>query len=229
MPAWRESTVERGVDDSPPAPRRRGRVEAVPEAGPQATSRALARVDGARAIVLVEGLSDQIALETLAARRGRDLDGEGVVVVPIGGAHAIGHFLARFGPMRPATRLAGLYDMGEEELFRHHLERAGFGTRLTRPEMERLGFHVCVVDLEDELIRALGPDAVEAVLDAHDDLEPFRTFQRQPQWRGQATERQLRRFLGSADRRKLRYARFLVEALDLDRVPRPLDAVLAAC
>ena len=198
----------------------------MPEAGPQATSRALARADGARAIVLVEGLSDQIALETLATRRGRDLDGEGVVVVPIGGAHAIGRFLARFGPGRSATRLAGLYDVGEEELFRHHLERAGFGTRLTRAEMERLGFHVCVVDLEDELIRALGADAVEAVLDAHGDLGPFRTFQMQPQWRGQATARQLRRFLGSADRRKLRYARFLVEALDLARVPRPLDAVL---
>jgi hypothetical protein len=222
--------LERGVDDRHRKPRRRReRAGTVPEAGPRATSRALARVENARAIVLVEGLSDQIALETLATRRGRDLDGEGVVVVPIGGAHAIGRFLARFGPGSSATRLAGLYDVGEEELFRHHLERAGFGTRLTRPEMERLGFHVCVVDLEDELIRALGADAVEAVLGAHGDLGSFRTFQMQPPWHGQATERQLRRFMGSADRRKLRYARFLVEALDLARVPRPLDAVLRAC
>jgi hypothetical protein len=222
--------LERGVDDRHRKPRgRRERAGTVPEAGPQATSRALARVDAARAIVLVEGLSDQIALETLARRRGRDLDREGVVVVPIGGAHAIGGYLARFGPRRSTTRLAGLYDVGEEELFRHHLEGAGFGTRLTRPDMERLGFHVCVVDLEDELIRALGPDAVEAVLGAHGDLGPFRTFQMQPPWRDQATERQLRRFMGSADRRKLRYARFLVEALDLARVPRPLDAVLRAC
>jgi hypothetical protein len=218
------------VEDRQRRPRPpRERAGTVPEAGPRATSRALARVDGARAIVLVEGLSDQIALETLATRRGRDLAAEGVVIVPIGGAHAIGRFLARFGPGRSATRLAGLYDVGEEELFRHHLERAGFGSRLGRPEMERLGFHVCVVDLEDELIRALGPDAVEAVLDAHGDLGAFRTFQMQPPWRGQATARQLRRFMGSADRRKLRYARFLVEALDLSRVPRPLDAVLRAC
>jgi hypothetical protein len=185
-------------------------------------------VDDARAIVLVEGRSDQIALETLARRRGRDLDGEGVSIVPIGGAHAIGRYLARYGPRGSRTRLAGLCDVGEEELFRSGLERAGFGTRLTRPDMERLGFHVCVVDLEDELIRALGADAVEAVLDAHGDLGTFRTFQMQPPWRGQATERQLRRFMGSADRRKLRYARFLVEALDLTQVPRPLDAVLQA-
>jgi len=204
-------------------------VVTVPEAGPQATRRALARVDDAHAIVLVEGLSDQIALETLATRRGRDLDSEGVLVVPIGGAQAIGRFLARFGPRGSAKRLAGLCDVGEEEHFKHHLERAGFGTDLTRPEMERLGFHVCVVDLEDELIRALGANSVEAVLDAHGDLGSFRTFQMQPPWRDQGIERQLRRFMGSADRRKLRYARLLVEALDLARVPRPLDAVLRSC
>jgi hypothetical protein len=198
-------------------------------AGPQATIRALARVGEARAIVLVEGLSDQIALETLATRRGRDLESEGVLIVPIGGAHAIGRYLARFGPTGSGTRLAGLYDVGEEEVVRDNLERAGFGTHLTRLDMERLGFHVCVVDLEDELIRALGSDSVEAVLDANGDLGSFRTFQMQPQWRGQAIERQLRRFMGSADRRKLRYARFLVEALDLARVPRPLDAVLRSC
>jgi hypothetical protein len=209
--------LERGADDSPP------------EAGPQATARALARADGARAIVLVEGLSDQIALETLARRRGRDLEREGILIVPIGGAHAIGRYLARFGPQGAGTRLAGLCDAGEEELFRSGLEQAGFGARLTRPDMERLGFHVCVEDLEDELIRALGPVAVEAVLDAHGDLGTFRTFQMQPPWRGQGVERQLRRFMGSADRRKLRYAQFLVEALDLTRVPRPLDAVLEAC
>jgi hypothetical protein len=33
--------------------------------------------------------------------------------------------------------------------------------------------------------------------------------------------------MGSGGRRKIRYARLLVEALDLGRVPRPLDEVLA--
>jgi hypothetical protein len=33
--------------------------------------------------------------------------------------------------------------------------------------------------------------------------------------------------MGSGGRRKIRYARLLVEALDLTRVPRPLDLVLA--
>ena len=202
-------------------------MEALPPGGPQATRRALARLDDARAIVLVEGLSDQIALETLAARRGRDLEHEGVVVVPIGGAQAIGRFLARFGPRGSSTKLAGLCDAGEEEVFRRSLEQAGFGTNLTRLDMERLGFHVCDADLEDVLIRALGPAAIEAVLDAQGDLGSFRTFQKQPAWRGQPVEAQLRRYMGSADRRKLRYARLLVEALDLTQVPRPLDCVLA--
>jgi hypothetical protein len=197
-----------------------------PPGGPQATLRALARADGARAIILVEGISDQIALETLAARRGRNLDAEGVLVVPIGGAQALGSFLTRFG-LGSGTKLAGLCDAGEEDVFRRSLERAGFGSQLTRGDMERLGFHVCVVDLEDELIRALGPASVEAVLESQGDLGSFRTFQKQPAWRGQRIERQLRRFMGSADRRKLRYARLLVEAVDPARVPRPLDGVLA--
>jgi OLD-like protein len=212
--------------DQNPA-RRRVRVEVVPGGGPQSTRRALARAGDARALVLVEGVSDQIALATLAARRGRNLDDEGVVVVPIGGAQAIGRFLSRFGPHGLDTKLAGLCDAGEEEVFRSSLERAGFGSHLTRLGMEQLGFHVCDVDLEDELIRALGPASVEAVLDSQGDLGSFRTFQKQPAWRGQRVEGQLRRFMGSADRRKLRYARLLVEALDLDHVPRPLDGVLA--
>jgi hypothetical protein len=188
---------------------------------------AFARAGGARAIVLVEGISDQIALETLAARRGRNLEGEGISIVPIGGAQAIGRFLVRFRSLGSDTRLAGLCDVGEEEVFRRSLEQAGFGSGLTRSTLEELGFHVCVADLEDELIRALGPASVEAVLDSQGDLGSFRTFQKQPAWRGQRVDRQLRRFMGSADRRKLRYARLLVDALDLARVPRPLDGVLA--
>jgi hypothetical protein len=219
--------MERLADTDQKTTRRRVRVDTVPRGGPQATRRALARVSDSRAIVLVEGISDQIALETLAARRGRDLDGEGISVVPIGGAQAIGRFLTRFGPQGSDARLAGLCDAGEEEVFRRSLERAGFGSNLTRFEMEQLGFHVCVADLEDELIRALGPASVEAVLDSQGDLHSFRTFQKQPAWRRQSIEGQLRRFMGSADRRKIRYARLLVDALDVAQVPRPLAGVLA--
>ena len=180
-----------------------------------------------RAVVLVEGISDQCALEALAERRGRDLAAEGVSVVPIGGAQAIGRFLSQFGPHGLDLRLAGLYDAAEERDFRRGLERAGLGSDLTRAGLERLGFYGCEADLEEELIRALGAAAVEEVVAAQGDLGPFRTLQKQAAWRGRPPEEQLRRFMGSGGRRKIRYARFLVEALDLDRVPRPLDRVLA--
>ena len=175
-----------------------------------------AEVEAARAVVLVEGISDQRALEALAERRGRNLDAEGVSVVPIGGAQAIGKFLKLFGPQGLDVRLAGLYDAAEEGDFRRGLERAGFGSDLTRAELERLGFYVCDADLEDELIRALGAASVEAVVETQGELGSFRTLQKQPAWQGRPTEEQLRRFMGSGGRRKIRYARLLVEALDLD-------------
>ncbi|MBA3562269.1 MAG: ATP-dependent endonuclease [Actinobacteria bacterium] len=180
-----------------------------------------------RAVVLVEGVSDQYALETLAERRGRNLDAEGIAVVPIGGAQSIGRFLELFGPGGLDVRLAGLCDAGEEGDFRRGLERAGLGVDLTRAEMERLGFYVCVADLEDELIRALGAWSVEQVAETQGDLGSFRTLQKQPAWQGRTTEEQLRRWMGSGGRRKIRYAGLLVDALDLSRVPRPLDLVLA--
>jgi hypothetical protein len=176
-----------------------------------------------RAVVLVEGTSDQRALEALDVRRGRDLVAEGVAVVPIGGAQAIGRFVDRFGPRGLDLRLAGLCDAAEQGEFRRALERAGLGS-----DLERLGFFVCSADLEEELIRALGSPAVEQLVEAQGDLGSFRTLQKQPAWRGRPIEEQLRRFFGSGARRKIRYARLLVDALDLADVPRPLDLVLAS-
>ena len=177
--------------------------------------------------MVVEGVSDRVALEALAERRGRKLEDEGVSIVPIGGAQAIGRFLERFDPHGDGVRLAGLCDAGEERDFRRALERAGLGSDLTRDDLERLGFYVCNPDLEAELIRALGPDAVEAVIEAQGELGSFRTFQRQPAQRERPVEKQLRRFMGTRSGRKSQYARLLVDALPLADVPRPLDLVLA--
>jgi len=180
-----------------------------------------------RAVVLVEGVSDRLALETLAVRRGRDLRAEGVLILPVGGSKNIRRYLELFGPRGSDVRLAGLCDAAEEGDLRRGLELAGFGSDLDRAAMERLGFFVCVDDLEDELIRSLGAIVVERVIEALGDLGPFRTFQRQPAWRGRTVEEQLRRFLGTHGGRKARSAPLLVEALDLTRAPPPLDGVLA--
>lgn len=181
----------------------------------------------AHAVALVEGVSDQLALEALAVRRGRNLNAEGISIVPIRGSKNIGTFLDLYGPGGFDVRLAGLCDAAEEGDFRRGLERAGLGSNLTRAEMERLGFYVCVADLEDELIRSLGVSAVLQVIEAHGELESFRSFQKQPAWRGRTNQEQLRRFFGTKGGRKIESAASLVNALDLSQVPRPLDRVLA--
>ncbi|HTN80067.1 MAG TPA: TOPRIM nucleotidyl transferase/hydrolase domain-containing protein [Acidimicrobiales bacterium] len=165
-------------------------------------------------VVLVEGASDKCAVETLARRSDRDLRDEGVEVLSMGGATNIGHFVRRF---EPVADLAGLYDAGEEAFFR----------RALGDDLAARGFFVCVVDLEDELIRALGADRVERVIAAQGEIDSFRRFQKQPAHRGEQVEAQLRRFMGTTSGRKLHYARVLVEALELEEAPTPLVRLLA--
>jgi hypothetical protein len=144
--------------------------------------------------------------------------------VPIGGAHAIGNCLRQLGPGGLDLRLAGLCDVGEETHFRRALERAGLGTNLDRGGMEELGFFVCVRDLEEELTRSLGTDPVEQLIKAQGELAAFQTFQKQREKRELTREQQLQGFMWN---RKIRYAALLVEALELDAVPRPLAGLLA--
>lgn len=189
-----------------------------PDAPQRATAEAWARVDHADVVVIVEGISDQIAVETAAEGRGRLLDENGVVVVPIGGAHAIRGFLRALGRLGTPSRVACLCDRREEAICRDALA-----------VVEHLGLFVCVDDLEDELIRAVGVARVQSLLESEGDLRSFRSLQNQPAWRGRELDAQLRRFLGSGARRKLRYARLLTrEAVRRDAVPQPIDALLAA-
>jgi hypothetical protein len=182
----------------------------------------------AGSIVLVEGESDRVALQALAIRRGVDLQRAGVEVTVLGGAQAIGPYLRAYRECGDRRCLSGLYDAGEEAVFRRGLERHGFGEVSGRRDLEARGFFCCDLDLEDELIRALGAPAVLAVIAEQGDEQQFRTLQHQPEWRERPVESQLRRFMGSGARRKIRYGRLLVDALDPDRVPRPVDAVLQA-
>jgi len=199
-----------------------------PDAPIAATAAALVNAESARVVVLVEGISDQLAVETLAGRYGRDLGAEGIEIVPVGGAQPVTRFLRRVGLDGAGVVVVGLCDAGEELYFRRALAAGGLGSPQDRPEMERSGFFVCEEDLEDELIRASGRAAIEALLDTQGDLGSFRTLQKQPAWRGMSFHDQMRRWLGAGSRRKIRYARLLVLALPFARIPRPLTAVLAA-
>lgn len=179
-----------------------------------------------RAVVLVEGLSDRSALEVLARRCGRDLPGERVRIVAMSGATNIGHYLERYGPPGLGLTVAGLYDLAEERFFRQAAERVGLGADLTRAGLEALGFFMCAADLEDELIRAVGAEKVLEIVEAEGELTSFRRLQRQPAQRERSLHDQLRRLMGGRSGNKYRYARLMAEAVDLDRVPRSLDAVL---
>jgi hypothetical protein len=183
-------------------------------------------VNEVRTVVLVEGISDKVAVEALAERRGRRLEVEGILVVPMGGASNIGRYLDRFGPRGLDADLAGLCDAAEARDFTRALEHARLGTGLDRDRLADLGFFVCVADLEDELIRALGTTAVEAVIEEQAELASLRNLQNQPAHRGRPLEQQLRRFIGTRSGRKAEYARLLIHALDLARVPAPLDRLV---
>jgi hypothetical protein len=108
-------------------------------------------------VVLVEGTSDKVAVRALAVRLGRDLEAEGVQLRPIGGAQAIRRVLAS---LPAGVRAVGLCDEGEARAF----ERA-LGS----------GFFVCVRDLEDELVRAVGSEGVLRVIEERGELAALGT------------------------------------------------------
>jgi len=192
-----------------------------------ASARQLALDADASAVILVEGWSDQAAVETLARRRGCTLRSEGILTVPIGGVTNLGAFVQVLGTSGLGLSLAGLCDAAEEGYARRALERAGMAIGPARAGLEALGFFVCEADLEDELIRAVGSAGVEAVLRAQGELDSFRRFQEQPAQRQRSLNAQLHRFMGTRARRKVRYGALLADAVNLDHVPRALDRVIA--
>jgi len=117
-----------------------------------------------------------------------------------------------------SDRVAGLYDGSEERYVVRTLEA------LSHPAE---GFFRCDADLEDELIRALGVDAVIEVIDQQGELALLETFQQQPFQRDRSIQDQLHRFCGTKSGRKARLAAGIAEALPLDRVPAPLVGVLS--
>lgn len=187
--------------------------------GPGEPAGELAVQLGLRTAVLLEGPSDFEAVEALAARRRRDLAAEGVCVVSMGGAMSVGRYAGLLGPPGLGLHLRGLCDDNEQGFYERGLERA---------RAPHQGFFVCVADLEDELIRALGPARVEDIIRAEGDLRAWQTFVRQPAQHGRPRQQQLRRFLGTKKGRKIRYGRLLVEALAPAQVPAPLDDLLAS-
>ncbi|AQW55707.1 TOPRIM nucleotidyl transferase/hydrolase domain-containing protein [Streptomyces violaceusniger] len=197
--------------------------------GPGDRARELAARLPVRAAVLLEGPSDVAAVSALATGRGRNLAAEGVCVLSMGGAMSVGRFARLLGPSGLGLRLTGLCDEAERGYYARGLERAGaVQPNAAQPHATQQRFFVCAVDLEDELIRALGVTRVEELVRAEGDLRALQTFLRQPAQRGRASQQQLRRFLSTKKGRKIHYGRVLAEALDPDRIPAPLDGLLTS-
>ena len=161
-------------------------------------------LEGVDTVVLVEGVSDVAALEALGIRR------DGLLIAPMGGATNVGNF-ARLFAASP-VKLIGLCDVGEERFFAKVLDE----------------YFVCDADLEDELIRSLGIEGTERVIDLQGDLGMLRTFQNQPAQRSRTPQQQLRRFMGTLAGRKEKYGRALVEGLARVDGPGGVPAPLAA-
>ena len=165
-------------------------------------------------------------LEVLAERRGRDLEAQGISVVAMGGSKNVTRFLKMFGPQGLDVRLAGLCDAAEEGDFRRGLE----GRPRIRPHARRSGTARLLRVRRRSRGRAdpftrrrcRGTSRHRA-----GDLVSFRTFQRQPEWRGRSVEEQLRassaRTAAGRSGRPPPSSRHWIST----RVPRPLDQVLA--
>ncbi|MBS1897469.1 MAG: hypothetical protein JSS88_08910 [Actinobacteria bacterium] len=175
-------------------------------------------------VVLVEGESDRLALIAAARVRGEELRAD---VVSLGGITNLRSWLER---RDPAVPVLGLYDAAE---LRYVVGALVAGRLLPAGEADpaavaRCGFFGCEQDLEDEVIRAAGPELVLQTLDARGELALFRVFQGQPAQRVRSVDAQLHRFAGTASGRKTVFAADVIAALPAARIPRPLVALLGA-
>jgi len=178
------------------------------------------------AIVLVEGITDELALTLAARRSGRDLTAEGVTIIGTNGAQGLARVLRQIAAEHPAPTVAGLYDAGEEPVVRAALERAGLGRDLDRSRLERLGFFACDSDLEEELTRAAGDALLSRLIELEGDSQAWRTFRKQRHWQGRPADEQFRRFMRSVSDRNSRYIRCILESIDPTQLPRPLLLLL---
>ncbi len=178
-----------------------------------------------RAVILVEGGSDRAAVETVAVRLGRDLAAGGVEVRATGGITNFKPSLIRASD-GVDVQMSGLYDLGEEHVIARALQETGLASNSDRSPFESLGFFVCVDDLEDELIRAVGADQVVGLIDRQGESGSWRLFQNQPAQRGRDLESQLHRFMGTKSGRKVRFAALMAGAVEHSRIPAPIQSVI---
>lgn len=178
-------------------------------------------------VVLLEGPSDVAAVRAVAAAHGLTPRVHRYELVDMGGVTNIRRRLLAFRTASAPVRVIGMCDAGEAQYFARALQIEGDGPHLEADLADR-GFYVCDADLEDELIRAVGPDRVLGVLRRLGLGPRLATFQRQPAWRDRPVHEQLHRFAGTTSGRKTLLAGALAEDLAPSEAPSPLRRLVAA-
>ena len=168
-------------------------------------------------VVLLEGRSDVAAVAEVAA--GSGLTADSYRLVDMGGVTGIRRQLQALRAEPVPVRVLGMCDAGEVDIVVRALSAEGVRDEA---DLAGHGFTVCRADLEEELIRALGPDRVLGVLDRLGLSHRLAVLQNQPAWRGRPLTDQLHRFAGTTAGRKELLAGELAAELAPDEVPAPL-------
>lgn len=176
----------------------------------------------ARRVVLVEGYSDRVAILHLATRLNRNLDAEGVAIVSMDGGSGLGTYMRLYGTTGLQLSMSGICDEDKEAKWISELQKAGYPVT-DRLSLQAAGFEVCVKDLEHEMVKTLGITQAQSVIANEGESSAFAAFQKQPAQAAWPIDEQLRRFF---QRDKVRWAVPLVEALDLNTIPGPLNDVI---
>lgn len=176
-----------------------------------------------RLVVLLEGPSDVAAVRALMANT--DITGEGVELVPLNGVTNIGRFLAELRQVHGDLDVVGMCDAAES----HHVCRALVADGLPvadATDLPAYGFFVCEADLEDELLRALGPERAKAALEGAGLGGKLDALRQQAAWADRPLAEQLHRFCGSSAGRKELAAGILARDIEAKAIPEPIGMLL---
>jgi hypothetical protein len=179
----------------------------------------------AETVILVEGISDLLAIRMLARRSGRDLDGAGATLLSLDGGGGFVHYLALFGPNGLDLRLLGLVDADHEQTWSQALTKAGVPVA-ARGALNAAGVQVCDPDLEGELVVAIGTHRIAELLADEAQTVRYQTWVAQKGLLQDPLERQQAAWIGRSSASKVFWAPVLAENTPLDNIPAPLCALL---
>jgi predicted ATP-dependent endonuclease of OLD family len=177
----------------------------------------------AKALIVVEGFSDLLALRTLTKLRGKDLDASGVSLLSLDGSGTFKHYLQLFGPEGLGVELRGLCDQDAERDWIEKLSAAGIGVA-DRASLEENGFFVCDPDLEAEMLSALEPTEITRVINEDGAEATFSSFASHPANSG-LTEHEIQ--VAFFKNEKVRWAPLFAAAMSPTALPQPIERLLS--